>query len=260
MFARKRNGDFFAISPSAGSKSAKTLSCVSSVRAVFRSNPYSPTQRKVFPPGTRWRLSILIFRSWNTASSSAVKSSPTTATTETSVKNEAATEKCVAAPPRLRSRVPKGVVIESSATEPTTSSGVGNDIDNLSLLFLALILRFVEPFLRLRFKFAVRIVFDDDRPILPGLLEVPAALIEFAEQEEDTVDPCKSRISIDDLLEAAFDGLVDPFPAGLVIFIMLAFVEIIFGRIQASFTLFFEIQIARRGYRTTPRPLLNKLP
>src|SRR5262245_23038624 len=44
-----------------------------------------------------------------------------TATTATLVKKDAETEKCVAEPPRLRSRWPKGVLIESIATEPTTN-------------------------------------------------------------------------------------------------------------------------------------------
>jgi len=49
-----------------------------------------------------------------------VKSSPTTATRFTGAKNEAATAKYVAEPPRQRSAVPNGVVMRSNATLPTT--------------------------------------------------------------------------------------------------------------------------------------------
>ena len=57
---------------------------------------------------------------WKRSSSSEPKSSPTTPTTRTSVNMLAEIEKCVAAPPRMRSRRPNGVSSESNATEPTT--------------------------------------------------------------------------------------------------------------------------------------------
>src|ERR1700761_2109285 len=56
----------------------------------------------------------------STCSCSGRKSSPTTPTTRTSVKKLAERAKCVAAPPRTRSRLPLGVSSESNATEPTT--------------------------------------------------------------------------------------------------------------------------------------------
>src|SRR6267378_1502387 len=58
----------------------------------------------------------------STATSSSPKSSPTIPTTRTWVKKLAASEKCVAEPPSIRSRSPKGVATESNATEPTTTT------------------------------------------------------------------------------------------------------------------------------------------
>src|SRR5262249_43243565 len=49
------------------------------------------------------------------------KSPPTTATSRTRAKKEAAYEKKVAEPPSTSSALPNGVRTESSATEPTTS-------------------------------------------------------------------------------------------------------------------------------------------
>src|SRR5215210_2191720 len=53
---------------------------------------------------------------------SAPKSSPTGPTTWTSLKNLAASAKCTAEPPSIRSRSPNGVRTESNAIEPTTAS------------------------------------------------------------------------------------------------------------------------------------------
>ncbi len=107
-------------SESFGWKSPNTLSWVSSVFAVLRSYSYSPAQKKVLPPSTCSMSSVLTPRPWRTAYSSSPKSSPTGPTTRTSVKKLAASEKCVAAPPRMRSRSPKGVLIASNAMDPTT--------------------------------------------------------------------------------------------------------------------------------------------
>src|SRR5213082_727300 len=56
----------------------------------------------------------------STANSSGPKSSPTGPTTRTSVKKLAASEKCTAEPPSMRSRSPNGVRTESKAIDPTT--------------------------------------------------------------------------------------------------------------------------------------------
>src|SRR3989344_7148256 len=104
-----------------GRKAWKTLSWVSRVFASFSWNPYSPFQRKVFP-GTRSRPERSIFLLSRNRRCSWGKSSPTTATRDTSVKKPAATEKYVAEPPRTSWAWPKGVLTESNATEPTTSS------------------------------------------------------------------------------------------------------------------------------------------
>ncbi len=74
------------------------------VSRLFRSKPYSPFHRKV-SPGTVSRPARSIERPPNTRSTLPPKSSPTTATTRTSVKNEAAREKYVAAPPTTRDRL-----------------------------------------------------------------------------------------------------------------------------------------------------------
>src|SRR5436190_12732397 len=65
--------------------------------------------------------SVLTPRSCRTAYSSSPKSSPTGPTTRTSVKNDAASEKCTAEPPSMRSRCPNGVCTASNAIEPTTT-------------------------------------------------------------------------------------------------------------------------------------------
>src|SRR3954464_8514680 len=60
-------------------------------------------------------------RFWRTAYSSSPKSSPTGPTTRTSVKKLAASEKCTAEPPSIRSRSPNGVLTASKAIDPTTT-------------------------------------------------------------------------------------------------------------------------------------------
>src|SRR5215216_1694501 len=65
--------------------------------------------------------SVLTVRACSTAYSSLPKSSPTGPTTRTSVKNDAASEKCTADPPSMRSRCPNGVCTASNAIEPTTT-------------------------------------------------------------------------------------------------------------------------------------------
>src|ERR671912_739330 len=58
--------------------------------------------------------SVLTPRSCSTAYSASPKSSPTGPTTRTSVKNDAASEKCTADPPSIRLRSPNGVLIKVS--------------------------------------------------------------------------------------------------------------------------------------------------
>ena len=65
---------------------------------------------------------------WKRSNSSVPKSSPTTPTTRTSVNMLADSEKCVAAPPRMRSRRPNGVSSESNATEPTTVTAMARGL------------------------------------------------------------------------------------------------------------------------------------
>src|SRR5918994_1568631 len=63
-------------------------------------------------------------RALRTSSSRSPKSSPTGPTTRTPVKKLAASEKCTADPPSIRSRSPNGVRTESNAIEPTTVSAM----------------------------------------------------------------------------------------------------------------------------------------
>src|SRR4051794_16248812 len=65
--------------------------------------------------------SVITPRSRSTAYSSSPKSSPTGPTTRTSPKKLAASEKCTAEPPSMRSRSPNGVLTASNAIEPTTT-------------------------------------------------------------------------------------------------------------------------------------------
>ena len=66
--------------------------------------------------------SVFTPRACSTPYSASPKSSPTGPTTRTSVKNEAASEKCTAEPPSIRSRSPNGVLTASKAMDPTTVS------------------------------------------------------------------------------------------------------------------------------------------
>src|SRR3954453_18593657 len=61
----------------------------------------------------------------STSYSESPKSSPTGPTTRTSQKKLAASEKCTADPPSMRSRSPKGVFTESNAIDPTTTRLIG---------------------------------------------------------------------------------------------------------------------------------------
>src|SRR3954453_16181299 len=69
--------------------------------------------------------SVTTPRFWRTAYSSSPKSSPTGPTTRTSQKKLAASEKCTAEPPSMRSRSPKGGFTESKAMDPTTTRLIG---------------------------------------------------------------------------------------------------------------------------------------
>jgi hypothetical protein len=87
---------------------------------VFRSQSYSPLQKKVCPPATCSMSSVRTPCPWSTSYSDSPKSSPTGPTGRTSVKKLAASEKCTAEPPSARSRSPNGVFIASNAIDPTT--------------------------------------------------------------------------------------------------------------------------------------------
>ena len=63
----------------------------------------------------------------STSYSASPKSSPTGPTTRTSVKKLAASEKCTAEPPSMRSRSPNGVRTASKAIDPTTTRLIGGD-------------------------------------------------------------------------------------------------------------------------------------
>ena len=120
MFARNSASHVRASGESSGSNPANTFSRVSSVRREFRSEPYSPRQKNVSPPRTRTRSPRSVPRVASTASSSGPKSPPTGPTTTTRSNCDAASAKCVAAPPSIRSRAPAGVRTASNAIEPTT--------------------------------------------------------------------------------------------------------------------------------------------
>src|SRR2546421_7286346 len=121
MLARNTTSAPREASDSLGSNSPNTPSCVSSVSRSFRSQPYSPAQKKVLPPGTCSMSSVLTLRARSTSYSLSPKSSPTGPTTRTSVKKLAASEKCTAEPPSMRSRSPNGVLTASNAIDPTTT-------------------------------------------------------------------------------------------------------------------------------------------
>src|SRR4051794_30674129 len=68
--------------------------------------------------------SVTTPRLWSTAYSSGPKSSPTGPTMRVSARNEDASEKCTAAPPSRRARLPASVSTASKAMEPTTVSDI----------------------------------------------------------------------------------------------------------------------------------------
>ena len=113
MFARNSTSLERERSDSFGWKPSNTPSWVSSVSREFRSQPYSPRQKNVLPPATRSTSETSTPRRRITSSSSSPKSSPTGPTTRTSSKKEAASAKCTAAPPSIRSRSPNGVLTAS---------------------------------------------------------------------------------------------------------------------------------------------------
>ena len=76
-----------------GRKSPKTFSCTSSVVASFMAPWYEPFQRNVLPPLTTCRPAVSMLRPSRTWRKWGGKSSPTTPTSRTGAKNEAATEK-----------------------------------------------------------------------------------------------------------------------------------------------------------------------
>ena len=80
-----------------------------------------PSRRRSGRPPRCSMSSVFTPRSRSTAYSSSPKSSPTGPTTRTSVKKLAASEKCTAEPPSMRSRSPKGVLTASKAIDPTTT-------------------------------------------------------------------------------------------------------------------------------------------
>ena len=113
MLARNRTSLERERSESLGAKPSNTPSWVSWVSREFRSQPYSPCQKKVRPPGTCSMSETSTPRPRRTSSCASPKSSPTGPTTRTSSKKDAASEKCTAAPPSIRSRSPKGVLTVS---------------------------------------------------------------------------------------------------------------------------------------------------
>ena len=120
MLPRNRTSALRETSESLGWNSANTFSWVSSVSRVFRSQPYSPRQKNVLPPGTCSMSPVSTPRARSTSYSASPKSSPTGPTTWTVSKNAAASAKWTAEPPSIRSRLPNGVLTASNAIDPTT--------------------------------------------------------------------------------------------------------------------------------------------
>src|ERR1041384_6544109 len=177
-------------------------------------------------------------RSRKTASSGGPKSSPTTATTLTPVKKEAATLKYVPDPPNIRSLSPKGVLIESNATEPTTKIDTDvmsflrlsdsatrrrgekeltpsprRGVPSVSTSFVRSCFHFVEPCACLFCELAFRIFLQQFVVVVAGLVSLLQLQLSLAYQETHLVNPRELGISIDDLLQpvaSAFVGLALP--------------------------------------------------
>ena len=125
MLARNTVSAAREASESLGWKSANTLRSVRNVWRMFGSRSYRPAQKNVLPPATRSMSSVITPRSCSTAISASPKSSPTGPTTRVGARNDEASEKCTAAPPSSRSRLPVGVSTASNAIDPTTVSVIG---------------------------------------------------------------------------------------------------------------------------------------
>src|SRR5437763_3530633 len=120
--------------------------------------------------------SVFIPRPRKTSISSSPKSPPTTATTRTSEKKLAESEKCVAEPPSILSRLPNGVSTASNATEPTTSNDTFDVllIDKLSALLLLLVLGLLaaelsQRLLRFFAEVAVWVIVDEASQVFARL-------------------------------------------------------------------------------------------
>src|SRR5271155_4809467 len=87
-------------SESFGEKPSNTPSCVSIVSREFRSQPYSPSQKKVFPPLTRSTSDTSTPRARITSSCCSPKSSPTGPPPPHPPQKEAAPGQEGGAPPR----------------------------------------------------------------------------------------------------------------------------------------------------------------
>src|SRR5204863_5667857 len=105
----------------AGLKCSNTLSAIERVSRVFKSQEYSPDQRKVFP-FTRCTPSLSILRDFQKANSDSGKSSPTIPTSRTGEKKLAPSAAYEADPPSKLECSSIGVLTVSIAIEPTTGT------------------------------------------------------------------------------------------------------------------------------------------
>src|SRR5882724_4702288 len=123
MFASKTKSVLRYEPGNFGWKFSKTFSAIERVSRVFKSQEYSPDQRKVFP-FTRCTPSLSILRDFQNSNSDSGKSSPTTPTRRTGEKKLAATAAYEAEPPNKLECSSTGVLTASSAMEPTTKTDI----------------------------------------------------------------------------------------------------------------------------------------
>src|SRR5437870_13394024 len=119
MFASKTNSVLRYEPGNFGWKFSKTFSAIERVSRVFKSQEYSPDQRKVFP-FTRCTPSLSILRDFQKSNSDSGKSLPTTPTSFTGEKKLAATAAYDAEPPNKSLCSSTGHLTVSSAMDPRT--------------------------------------------------------------------------------------------------------------------------------------------
>src|SRR6266516_5079556 len=129
MFASKTKSVLRYEPGNFGWKFSKTFSAIERVSRVFKSQEYSPDQRKVFP-FTRCTPSLSILRDFQNLNSDSGKSLPTTPTSRTGEKKLAPSAAYEADPPNSSECSSTGVLTVSITMEPTTRRDIWKTLNS----------------------------------------------------------------------------------------------------------------------------------